>query len=565
MRTRIKIFIFCCYTFSIFHFSFAQSSLDATFIADNYYNGIVKILLYDSLAEKNQPGSGYIGRSSGFIVTEDGIIFTNRHAVEYCVFGYMDYIFNDPITYEELRTVSVYSQDRINDPATKKVIRTGHTAAIIQVYTGKGADEYNLYYAKVLAMDVGAFDGAVLKIVSDINKNPVSEKFHPVPIGNSDSTKQGEDLCLYGFPAQFDAGLSLTLQDMSTLTFGKHSGFDFVFNKDYGYIKTDASINNGNSGGPVFNKYNKVIGIATATGNKTNIGLIGGINGMYTIVKSFPDLFSQLKQKGLKPPPAKAEAGSSIVTGSKRFIIGQKQIKKIVVGKKVERQFQGGTFYIKLHYSSLPMDEYTLESLPDLPLAEPGKPVALASSSSEGIELGYLFPLWRMSPHAKLSLDYTFIGGDWYFLDWSRMKLNDSIPADSIKYGTNASPPALGKFYMRLGPAFSFLFFKRVVLDVHYQLSPTFLFFNDDAVVYTISRRKETLTLGNSIGLDHVVGGSIRYRALSLGAEYIFSGEHKLDYLLTRNNALAQNPEGIMKTNMFLFTLGIGLGSKDKE
>jgi len=553
--------VLCHLTFYIFSQS---SSLDATHIADTYSNSIVKILLFDSIAEKNQPGSGYIGRGSGFLVTEDGLIFTNRHTVEYCAFGYMDYIYNDPTTYEELRTISVYSQDRINDPATKKVIRTGHTAAIIQVYTGKGSDEYKLYYAKALAMDVGAFDGAVLKIVSDINKIPVSEKFHPVPIGNSDSTKQGEDLCLYGFPAQFDAGFSLTLQDMSTLTFGKHSGFDFVFNKDYGYIKTDASINSGNSGGPVFNKENKVIGIATATGNKTNIGLIGGINGMYNIVKSFPDLFSQLKQKGLSPPPAKAETGSSIVTGSKRFVIGQKKLKRIVVGKKVERQFQSGTFYIKLHYSSLPKDKYTLEALPDLPLTEPGKPIALASTSSEGIAFGYLFPLWKMSPHAKLSLDYTFVGGDWYFLDWSRIKL-DSIPADSIEYGTNASPPALGKFYMRLGPAFSFLFFKRVVLDVYYQLSPTYLFFNDDALVYYTSKGKETLTLTNSIGLDHVIGGSIRYRAVSIGAEYVFSGAHKLDYLLERNGALSQNPAGTMKTNMFLFTLGVGLGSKDKE
>lgn len=538
--------------------------MDATYIADNYYNGIVKILLYDSIAEKNQPGTGYVGRGSGFFVTEDGLIFTNRHVVEYCAFGYMDYIFNDPATYEEQRIISVYSKDRINDPTTKKIMRTGHAAAIIQVYTGKAPDEYKLYYAKVLAMDVGAFDGAVLKIVSDVNKIPASEKFHPVPLGNSDSTRQGEDLCLYGFPAQFDAGFSLTLQDMSTLTFGKHSGFDFVFNKDYGYIKTDASINNGNSGGPVFNKENKVIGIATATGNKTNIGLIGGINGMYNIIKSFPDLLSQLKQKGLHPPPAKAETGSTIVTGNKRAVIGQKKLKAIVVGKKVERQFQGGTFNIKLHYSSLPMDEYTLEALPDLPLSEPNTPVALASSSAGGIAFGYLFPLWRMSPHAKLCLDYTFIGGDWYFLDWSRMKL-DSIPADSVEYGTNASPPALGKFYTRLGPAFSFLFFKRVVLDTYYQVSPTYLFFNDDAVVYRTSSGKKTLTLNGSIGLDHVIGGSVRYRVFSIGAEYVFSGANKLDYLLMRDKELAQYPTGTLKTNMFLFTLGIGLGSKDKE
>jgi hypothetical protein len=92
------------------------------------------------------------------------------------------------------------------------------------------------------------------------------------------------------------------LKDMSTLTFGKLSGYDYVFNKDYGYIKTDASINGGNSGGPVFNETNKIVGIATAVGVKTGIGLVGGINGMYYVCAPKSDILTKLQPKGLTIP-----------------------------------------------------------------------------------------------------------------------------------------------------------------------------------------------------------------------------------------------------------------------
>ena len=67
--------------------TFAQTnkgSLDAVYISKTYYNSIVKILLYDSAAAKIDPDWGYIGRGSGFFVTDDGYIFTNRHFIDFC-------------------------------------------------------------------------------------------------------------------------------------------------------------------------------------------------------------------------------------------------------------------------------------------------------------------------------------------------------------------------------------------------------------------------------------------------------------------------------------------------
>lgn len=278
--------------------------LDSKYIAANYYKGVVKILLIDSVIEKSnpsKPGSGYIGRGSGFFVTDDGVIFTNRHVVEYCVKGYIDYDYKDE-TGTVRSAVDPYSDEVVKSPGFVKAYRTGYTTPIVQVYHGKGESDYTLYVGKVLTMGTGSFDGAVLKIVSDLKGNPVYTKFFALPIGNSDAAQQGEDLCVFGYPAQYDGEYETHKKDMSTLTFGKFSGLDYVFNKDYGYIKTDAQINGGNSGGPVFNETNKVVGIATAVGNKTGIGLVGGVNGMYYIVAPKSEILTKLTAKGLTIP-----------------------------------------------------------------------------------------------------------------------------------------------------------------------------------------------------------------------------------------------------------------------
>ncbi|MEW6468541.1 MAG: serine protease [Bacteroidota bacterium] len=303
--------------------------LDAKMIAANYYKGVVKILLFDSLAEKKKPGGGYIGRGTGFFVTDDGIIFTNRHVVEYCVMGYIDYDYKDSYGQTQVG-FDTYTSKIANDPNTTKVYATGYTTPIVQVYWGKGESDYTLYAAQVLTIGTGSFDGAMIKIVSDLKGNKVTQKFLPLPIGNSDAAQQGEDLCVYGYPAQYDGGWDMMVKDMSTLTFGKFSGLDYVFNKDYGYIKTDASINGGNSGGPVFNETNKVIGIATAVGNKTGIGLVGGINGMYYVVAPKSAILTQLNAKGLTIPK---NAGSiNTIMGDKQPILTPDQINATKTG-----------------------------------------------------------------------------------------------------------------------------------------------------------------------------------------------------------------------------------------
>ena len=119
-------------------------------------------------------------------------------------------------------------------------------------------DDGKEYKAKVLGADPLS-DLAVLKIESN-------DKFIPVKFGNSDKARIGDWVIAIGNPL----GLSGTVT----------SGIISARNRDIGmnryedFIQTDASINVGNSGGPLFNMEGEVIGINTAIfGRSGNIGI----------------------------------------------------------------------------------------------------------------------------------------------------------------------------------------------------------------------------------------------------------------------------------------------------
>ena len=147
---------------------------------------------------------------SGFIIDKKGIVVTNNHVIK------------------------------------------GAEDILVRIDGGKE------YKAKVLGADPLS-DIAVLKIESNDN-------FTPVKFGNSDKARIGDWVIAIGNPL----GLSGTVT----------SGIISARNRDIGlsryedYIQTDASINQGNSGGPLFNMDGEVIGINTAIfGKSGNIGI----------------------------------------------------------------------------------------------------------------------------------------------------------------------------------------------------------------------------------------------------------------------------------------------------
>ena len=147
---------------------------------------------------------------SGFIIDEEGIVVTNNHVIE------------------------------------------GAEDIVVQVNGEKQLK------AKVIGADPLS-DIAVLKIES-------KEKFLPVRFGDSDKARIGDWVIAIGNP--FGLGGTVT------------SGIISARNRSIGlsryedFIQTDASINSGNSGGPLFDMEGNVIGINTAIlGRNGSIGI----------------------------------------------------------------------------------------------------------------------------------------------------------------------------------------------------------------------------------------------------------------------------------------------------
>tara|TARA_B100001029_G_C15055809_1_gene454299 strand:+ start:502 stop:1905 length:1404 start_codon:yes stop_codon:yes gene_type:complete len=147
---------------------------------------------------------------SGFIINSNGIVITNNHVIQ------------------------------------------GAEDILVRV---NGQEEYQ---AEIVGTDPLS-DIAVLKINSD-------KKFVPVKFGDSDNARIGDWVIAIGNP--FGLGGTVT----SGIISARNRSIGLARYEDF--IQTDASINQGNSGGPLFNIDGDVIGINTAIlGQSGSIGI----------------------------------------------------------------------------------------------------------------------------------------------------------------------------------------------------------------------------------------------------------------------------------------------------
>ena len=147
---------------------------------------------------------------SGFIIEEKGLVITNNHVIQ------------------------------------------GAEDVYVRVNGGKE------YEAKILGADPG-MDLAVLKIQSE-------ETFVPVKFADSDKARIGDWVIAIGNPYGLGGTVTAGIISARNRSIGLSRYED--------YIQTDASINQGNSGGPLFNMNGDVIGINTAIlGQSGSIGI----------------------------------------------------------------------------------------------------------------------------------------------------------------------------------------------------------------------------------------------------------------------------------------------------
>jgi len=179
-----------------------------------------------------QPPQRQRGAGSGFILTSDGYIVTNHHVVA--------------------------GSDEI-----KVVVGTDHKKE---------------YDAELIGSDK-AIDIALVKI--DGEDLPV------LPLGNSDKLRVGDWVGAIGSPFNFPHTFTVGVVSAKGRRLGLGNYDDF--------IQTDASINSGNSGGPLINIRGEVIGVNTLiispTGGNVGIGFATPINMVKMVLP-------QLKEEG---------------------------------------------------------------------------------------------------------------------------------------------------------------------------------------------------------------------------------------------------------------------------
>lgn len=158
---------------------------------------------------------------SGSVLTEQGHILTNFHV--------------------------------IGDVTTGQLLnRDGRIYVAVSPPDLKAAPQIR-YVAELVDADVG-HDLALIRIraLQDGSALPADLGLTTLPVGDSDTVKIGDALSIIGFP-----GLG-----GNTVTFTQGSVAGFL--QAEGWIKTDAEINSGNSGGAAINSLGELIGVPSA-------------------------------------------------------------------------------------------------------------------------------------------------------------------------------------------------------------------------------------------------------------------------------------------------------------
>ncbi len=179
--------------------------------------------------EEDQGGLSVKWTGSGTIVSEDGLILTNCHvALPRAIWDYPEF------DYDYLIVGLTIRSDEPPQPT---------------------------YVAEVLQYDPN-LDLAVIKVTHTMDGSPVDPdelNLPTLPIGDSDQVEIGDKVHILGYPGI--GGENITYTEGAVSGFTREPGIE-----GRAWIKTDATIAGGNSGGTAFNDDGELIGVPTEGG-----------------------------------------------------------------------------------------------------------------------------------------------------------------------------------------------------------------------------------------------------------------------------------------------------------
>jgi putative serine protease PepD len=203
--------------------STASARMSVGAIYEKANTGVVEITATSNAAQGDSPfpfdqqqGGSQQAQGSGFVYDSDGHVVTNYHVVQ--------------------------------------------GATSLQVTLADGST----YDATVVGTDPST-DLAVLKV------DAASDKLHPLTLGDSGDVAVGDGVVAIGSPYGLEETVTSGIVSALGRTIESTNGYSIP-----GTIQTDAAINHGNSGGPLFNLSGEVIGvnsqIESESGGNTGVG-----------------------------------------------------------------------------------------------------------------------------------------------------------------------------------------------------------------------------------------------------------------------------------------------------
>lgn len=197
--------------------------------------------LFDPFFGLPQQGTRESGIGTGFVVSKDGLILTNKHVVSSSKDKYIA-IISDKDGNERKLEIKEINRDPFNDLAIVKVDPTAGSGQVLEPLELGDSDKLKVGQ-KVIAIGnaLGRFENTVTTgVVSGLGRGVA--------------------------PVDPTTGIAERLEDL---------------------IQTDAAINPGNSGGPLVATSGQVIGINTAVASAENIGFAIKVNIAKQLIADF--------------------------------------------------------------------------------------------------------------------------------------------------------------------------------------------------------------------------------------------------------------------------------------